>query len=68
MKKDINIKLSLYRDRRVVIENYDKLLDLTAEMIKVDIYTIIGKFLKLTKMDGYMIEVVGEVGEIIIGE
>ena len=37
-------------------------------MIKVDIYTIIGKFLKLTKMDGYMIEVVGEVGEIIIGE
>ena len=68
MKKDINIKLTLYRDRRVVIENYDKLLDLTAEMIKVDIYTIIGKFLKLTKMDGYMIEVVGEVGEIIIGE
>lgn len=68
MKKDINIKLSLYRDRRVVIENYDKLLDLTAEMIKVDIYKIIGKFLKLTKMDGYMIEVVGEVGEIIIGE
>lgn len=68
MKKDINIKLSLYRDRRVVIENYDKLLDLTAEMIKVDIYTIIGKFLKLTKMDGYMIEVIGEVGEIIIGE
>ncbi|HHZ18798.1 MAG TPA: hypothetical protein GX390_05875 [Acholeplasmataceae bacterium] len=68
MKKEPNVKLTIYRDERIVIENYDRLIDLTAETIKVDIYTIVGKFLKLTRMDGYMIEVVGEVGEIIIGE
>ena len=61
-----NIKLSIYDDERVVIENYKKLLDLQEEMIKVDIYIITGSFLKLRKMDSYMIEVIGSIKQIII--
>jgi hypothetical protein len=66
MKKDSNIKLSIYADRRIVIENYDKLLDLNEDTIKVDIYTIVGKFLKLKQMDSYMIEVIGTINQVII--
>jgi len=66
MKKSINIKLSIYSDSRIIIENYDKLLDLNEEMIKVDIYTITGKFLKLKQMDSYMIEVIGTISQVII--
>jgi len=68
MKKDLNVKMSIYNDERIVIENYRQLVDLNEDLIKVDIYTIIGRFLKLKRMDNYMIEVVGTVGQIIIDE
>lgn len=69
MKKDLKvIKLSIYNDERIVIENYRQLIDLNEDIIKVDIYTIVGQFLKLKRMDSYMIEVVGTVGQIIIAD
>ncbi|MCK9536976.1 MAG: hypothetical protein M0R05_05295 [Bacilli bacterium] len=68
MKKDLKVKLSIYNDERIVIENYRQLIDLNEDIIKVDIYTIVGQFLKLKRMDSYMIEVVGTVGQIIIAD
>ena len=38
----MNVKLVVYKDKRVLIENYHNLLDLNDEVIKVDIYTFIG--------------------------
>ena len=49
-----------------MIENYRRLLDLNEELIRVDIYTIVGKFLKLTQMDSFMIEVLGAIQQILI--
>ena len=68
MKKDLNIKLSIYSNQRIIIEDYNKLLDLTDNLIKVDCYSIYGKFLKLKQMDSYMIEIFGEIHQVIIDE
>jgi hypothetical protein len=68
MKKAENIKLSIYSDQRIIIENYGKLMDLNEDLIKVDIYTILGTFLKINQMDSYMIEVIGTISQVIIDE
>ena len=66
--KNTNVKISIYNDKRIVIEDYNKLLDLTDSLIKVDIYSIHGKFLKLRQMDNYMIEIFGDIDRVIINE
>lgn len=68
MKKAENIKLSIYSDQRIIIENYGKLMDLNEDLIKVDIYTILGTFLKINQMDSYMIEIIGTISQVIIDE
>ncbi|MFA7435504.1 MAG: hypothetical protein WC006_03955 [Bacilli bacterium] len=68
MKNEINVKISIYRDNRIIIENYQKLLDLSEELIKVDIYSIYGDFLKLKQMDNYMIEIIGNINRVVIHE
>jgi len=49
------IKLSIYKNEKIVIENYKELRDIHEEEIVVDIYTIKGLFLKIKRMDNYMI-------------
>lgn len=66
MRRSGKIKLSIYQNNRIVIENYQRLLDLNEEYIRVDIYTIVGKFLKLIQMDNYMIEVIGTIDQVLI--
>ncbi|HEY8396181.1 MAG TPA: YabP/YqfC family sporulation protein [Bacilli bacterium] len=66
MKNGASIKLTVYKNERIVIENYRQLIDLNDELIRVDIYTIVGKFLKLTQMDSYMIEVLGSIHQVLI--
>lgn len=62
------IKLSIFNNQRIIIENYSELLDIDEELISVDIYTISGNFLKISKMDNYMIEIQGIIRQIIINE
>jgi hypothetical protein len=66
MRKGSDLKLTIYHNERIVIENYTQLLDLNEELIRVDFYTIVGKFLKLTQMDSYMIEVLGSIHQVLI--
>lgn len=61
------IKLRLFSDRRIIIENYKKLKDINNDIIVIDNYIIVGNFLKIRKMDPMMIEIYGEINEIIIG-
>lgn len=68
MKNYMNVKITIYADKRIVIENYNKLYDLSESLIKVDIYSIYGKFLKLKQMDNYMIEIFGDINQVIIDE
>lgn len=68
MKNTTNIKLSIYSNQRIVIEDYNRLIDLSENLIKVDIFSIHGKFLKLKQMDSYMIEIFGDIHQVIINE
>lgn len=60
------IKLRLFSDRRIIIENYNQLKDIKDDSIIIDNYIIVGNFLKLRKMDPMMIEIQGEIHEILI--
>lgn len=68
MKKTNNVKLSIYLDNRIIIENYDELSSIGENEIKIDIYHIVGEFLKIHRMDDYMIEINGKINQIIIGK
>ncbi len=68
MLKNSKIKLSIYQDERVVIENYLELKEIDEEIIVVDGYQILGSFLHIRKMDDYMIEIIGKITSIILGD
>ena len=44
LNKFNQLKLSIYEDKRIIIENYQELIDITEEQITVDYYTIVGTF------------------------
>ena len=66
MKISNRVKLSIYKDEKIIVENYRDLRDINDEEIIVDIYRIKGKFLKIKKMDDYMIELSGTISQIIV--
>lgn len=68
MKINNRVKLSIYKDEKIIIENYQDLNDITESTIVVDLYTINGNFLKIRKMDNYMIEISGKISQIIINK
>ena len=66
MKLNSKIKLTIYKDEKIIIENYQELKDINEEYIIVDLYRIAGTFLKIKKMDNYMIEITGTMSAINI--
>ncbi len=66
MKMNSRIKLTIFKNEKIIIENYLKLNDISENKIMVDMYTINGDFLKIKKMDNYMIEISGIISQIII--
>jgi hypothetical protein len=66
MKINNRVKLSIYKDEKIIVENYSELKDITDEIIIVDIYKIKGNFLKIKRMDNYMIEISGSISQIIV--
>ena len=66
MKLNNRIKLSIYKNEKIIIENYQELKDITDINVVVDIYNIKGTFLKIRKMDNYMIEISGVISQIHI--
>jgi len=66
MKLNSKIKLTIYKNEKIIIENYHELKDISDEVIIVDIYRITGSFLKIKKMDNYMIEILGTMSAINI--
>lgn len=66
MKKTNSIKLSIYLDKRIIIENYEALISISENEICVDMYMIGGSFLKISRMDNYMIEILGTIDKIVV--
>jgi len=68
MRINSKIKLTLYKDEKIIIENYQELKDISEETIVVDLYKVIGNFLKIKRMDNYMIEIYGRISQIKISQ
>ena len=60
------MKLKLFSDQRIIIENFKELKDLNEGLIIVDQYFIYGTFLKISKMDPSKMEIYGTIKEIKI--
>lgn len=58
-------RINLIGKNKIIIYNYQKLLDLNVSMIKIDYLLIYGKNLKIIKMDDDLIEINGEIEKII---
>lgn len=59
-------KLKLFKDSEVYIENYKNINKIENNEIVIDMYTIYGDFLKITRIDDVLIAIEGKVSEIKI--
>lgn len=59
-------KLTLYDNNHIIIRDFNKLVDITDDYIEIDNYLVKGKFLKITTLCEGMLELHGEIKEIII--
>ncbi len=60
------IKLSLFSDKRIIIERYKLIKEISDDKIIIDDYIINGKILKIKLMNNYMLDINGEVKSIEI--
>lgn len=60
------IKLSLFSDKRIIIERYKVIKEISDDKIIIDDYVINGKILKIKLMNNYMLDINGEVKSIEI--
>lgn len=65
-KNKNNIKLSIYNNTKIVIENYNNIIDLNDNKIIIDNYNIIGTNLKIPSIDEYYIIITGLINNINI--
>ena len=66
MRKNHNSKIIVYNNTKVVIENYDNIIDLNNDLIKIDIYELYGLNLKVKQIDSYYIIIEGLLTQILI--
>lgn len=59
-------KITLWENKKMIIENYQKLWDINDKGIKIDNYFIKGNFLKIEELDQFKVKIYGEIKEIII--
>lgn len=59
------MKINIIGKNKVIIYNYQKLVDLNEKIVNVDNVIINGKVLKIIKMDDDLIEINGEIEKII---
>ena len=60
------IKLSIFSNKRIVIERYKQVKEISENKIVIDEYVINGKILKIKLMNKYMLDISGEVSSIEI--
>ena len=65
-KSKDNIKISLYNNTKIVIENYNKIIDLNDNIVIIDNYEIKGLNLKITNIDEYYIIINGSINNLSI--
>lgn len=63
-----NAKLTLYDKERIIIEFYTKIIEIKEDLIIIDQYIINGSKLIIKKMDKCIIEIEGQIKNIVLGE
>lgn len=63
-----DLKLKLFENEKIIIDNYQKLHDFQKDYLIVDQYLIKGDFLKISKMDEMTVEIYGKIKEIKVLE
>ncbi len=59
-------KITLWDNQKIVFENYQKLNDISNEIIKIDKYIVKGKNLKIEELNRFIIKIYGEIKELIV--
>lgn len=59
-------KLKLFQNNELYIENYKNILKIEHNEIVIDYYTVYGDFLKITRIDEFLIAIEGKINEIKI--
>ena len=59
-------KLKIYNYRKVILENYLEIKEISKELIIIDQYYIIGKKLTINLLNQFIIEIYGDIEEIKI--
>ncbi|MCI5938987.1 MAG: hypothetical protein SOU07_05450 [Bacilli bacterium] len=61
-------KISLYNNYRCIIENYKVIKTIENNIIIIDNYSINGEKLKIKRMNDYLIEIIGKIIKIDLGD
>lgn len=64
MKLNKLLKLILYDNYKVIVENYNELKEITNEKIIIDCYFIFGQNLKIVTIDEFLIQINGKINNI----
>lgn len=59
-------KLKIYNYRKLILENYLEIKEISKELIIIDQYYIIGKKLTINLLNQFIIEIYGDIEEIKI--
>lgn len=68
VKKMNENKISLYNNYRCIIENYKVIKTIENNIIIIDNYIINGENLKIKRMNDYLIEIIGKIIKIDLGD
>lgn len=68
VKKMNENKISLYNNYRCIIENYKVIKTIENNIIIIDNYSINGEKLKIKRMNDYLIEIIGKIIKIDLGD
>lgn len=64
--KNKESKITIFNDNKVVIENYNNLIDINDNIITIDNYKIKGTNLQIKEINDYLIIIIGIINNIEI--
>lgn len=64
--KNKDLKITIFNNNKIIIENYNNLIDIKETSIIIDNYKINGKNLQIKEIDDYLIIIYGIINNIDI--
>lgn len=64
--KNKDLKITIFNNNKIIIENYNNLIDIKETLIIIDNYKINGENLQIKEIDDYLIIIYGIINNIYI--